>query len=81
MIKILPNNYNFYWKKYNKIFFMNSLKIVSHEYDSSNDTMHLKQVNGELYIIYDWKDYECRLSEDWFILQKEEIKSITSQSD
>lgn len=80
MIEILPKSYNFYWKRYNKLFFKNSLRVTSHTHDSSRDIMHLKALSGELHCIYHWKDYECWLKEDWMDFQKEEIKTIIAKT-
>ena len=75
MIELLPETYRFYWKHYKRMFFIKSLKVLQHHYNSEDDSMTLYLHNMNLWNIPDWKNYECRLKTDWFEKIKIDIQN------
>ena len=62
------------------MFFIKSLKVLQHHYNSEDDSMTLYLHNMNLWNIPDWKNYECRLKTDWFEKIKTDIQNETKNT-
>ena len=62
------------------MFFIKSLKVLQHHYNSEDDSMTLYLHNMNLWNIPNWKNYECRLKTDWFEKIKTDIKNETQNT-